>query len=103
LEVNELFSGWVDHPPTNILVKAIVEGLGGGRKAQIDHETMDIPPDASAAMQRSALAGIASKAGPTLPVMRGRDLGLPTAQPVFDIDEMKRRNAEIMNRRRSLV
>lgn len=43
-------------------------------------------------MQKSALAGIAAKAGPRLPIVRGADKGLPKAAPVFDLDEMRLRN-----------
>lgn len=96
--MNELFEGWSEHPPTNLLVKAIVEGLGGGRSSA-PSENFVVPPEAQKAMQDSALAEISVKAGHQLPVLRGRDPGLPPAKPVFDLDEMKARNAEILQRR----
>lgn len=103
-EVNELFAGWSEHPPTNILVKALVEGFGGGVKTQVRYyDTIDIPVEATAAMQRSALAGIAAKAGATLPVLQGHDSGLPKATPIFDIGEMRERNANVIRRRQARV
>jgi hypothetical protein len=76
------------------LVKALVEGFGGGVKTRIQ-EAVVIPPEATVAMQRSVLANIAAKAGSTLPVLQGRDSGLPRAQPIFDVDEMRKRNAGV--------
>ena len=89
-EVNELFVGWDEHPPTNILVKAFV---GWGKKEQplVD---ATIPPEALEQMQRSALAAISAKAGNRLPIIKGKDKGLPKVQPTFDLDELRRRNAQ---------
>ena len=97
-EANELFSGWSEFPPTNLLVKALVEGLGGGTKPKVDPE-VDVPPEALAAMQRSAVGAISAKAGPRLPVVKGPDPGLPKTAPVFDIEELRRRNEDISRRR----
>lgn len=101
-EANELFNGWDEYPPTNILVKALVEGFGGGvKKKQLvdDDSTIDVPDEAFKAMQRSALAGIAARAQGRLPIIAGPDLGLPKSQPVFDIDEMRKRNNDVIARR----
>ena len=92
-EVKELFEGWGEYPPTNILVKALVEGFGG--KTSSLPSQQEIPPAAMEEMQRSALAAIAIKAGPRLPIVRGKDKGLPKAPPVFDLDELRRRNANV--------
>jgi len=96
LEAQELFEGWVDHPPTNLLVKAIVEGFGGAKPklAEGAWSADNIPPEAMQAMQNSALQQIAVKAGPTLPIQRGRDKGLPKAPPIFDEETMRQRNEE---------
>jgi hypothetical protein len=50
-------------------------------------------------MQRSALQGIKEKAGPLLPIMRGRDPGLPKAPPVFDLDKMREKNIASLRKR----
>ena len=95
-EVRELFDGWSDHPPTNLLVKAIVEGLGGGKPKT--YAPVDVPPEAFEQMQKSALAAIAVKAGPRVPIIHGKDKGLPKAAPIFDLDELRKRNAERASR-----
>ena len=97
-EVNELFAGWGEYTPTNLLVKAIVEGLGGGVKEKPMAE-QDIPPEAMEAMRNSALTAIAAKAGSRVPILQGRDPGLPKAEPAFDLEEMRRRNADVLRRR----
>jgi hypothetical protein len=98
LEAQELFEGWADHPPTNLLVKAIVEGFGGGKPSAPAGGWENVPPEALAeanrAMQNSALQQIAVKAGPTLPIQKGRDRGLPKAPPIFDEETMRQRNEE---------
>ena len=96
-----MFHGWEEYPPTNLLVKAIVEGLGGGAKPKDDVD-IDVPPEAMLAMQRSAAQAIVTKAGPRLPMVRGADKGLPPTPPTFDIDELRRRNAEVIQRRRQM-
>jgi hypothetical protein len=68
-----------------------MDGLSGGTKED-KSETIDMPPEAFEAMQASAVAAIAAKAGSRLPIVQGRDRGLPKAPPVFDIEEMKKRN-----------
>lgn len=79
------------------MVKALVEGFGGGMKESgtEEKESADITPEAMDAMQRSAAQAIAAKSGNRLPVMVGKDLGLPIAPPMFDLDEMRRRNEEV--------
>jgi hypothetical protein len=44
-------------------------------------------------MQDSAIAAISARAGPRIPVVRGRDPNLPPA-PSFDLDEMRQRNEQ---------
>jgi hypothetical protein len=92
-DVNDLTSQWKDHPPTNILLKGLIEGLAGGSKPTVD-AAVDMPPEAFEAMQNAALAGIAARAGNRIPIMAGRDPGLPKAAPVFDLDTLRQRNAE---------
>lgn len=58
-------------------------------------------PEAFEAMQNSALGAITSKAGNRLPVMQGKDPGLPKAAPVFDLEELRKRNSDLMARRKS--
>lgn len=99
--MNELFEGWSEYTPTNILVKAIVEGLGGGPKPkeEVDKDGFKVPVAAEYAMQRSAAQAIAAKAGSRLPVIQGRDKGLPQSAPIFDLDEMRKKNMEVLRRR----
>lgn len=97
--MNELFAGWDEHPPTNILVKALVEGFGGKTKPQGASAFVDVPPEATAEMSRSALTYIAAKAGSRLPIVKGRDKGLPAKPPSFDVEELKKRNIETIRRR----
>lgn len=49
-------------------------------------------------MQSATLTELAAKAGPNLPIIRGRDPDLPPA-PVFDLDEMRSRNQELLKKR----
>jgi hypothetical protein len=100
-EVKELFSGWSDHPPTNILVRAIVEGLGGGKASVASEDDFSVPQVAQDAMQRAATAAIAAKAGSRLPVIHGKDTGLPKAAPVFDLDILREKNIELLKKRRA--
>jgi hypothetical protein len=79
-EVNDLFSGWKDHPPVYVLVKAIVEGFGGGKKTDIEEKDID-------QLQRESRG--------LLPILRGtKDPGLPKSAPVFDLDQMRIKNQE---------
>jgi hypothetical protein len=74
-----------------------VQGLGGWKTPQTESlGAGDIPADAMAAMNASALQAIQSKAGNRLPIIRGKDTGLPKAAPVFDLDAMRKRNAEVI-------
>lgn len=84
------------------MVKALVEGFGGitTSKSIVDADTpIDMPPAAFFNMQQAAVAAIAARAGNRLPVMQGRDPDLPKVAPIFDLDEMRRKNAEVSVRR----
>lgn len=91
--MNDLFRGWDEYPPTNLLVKAIVEGLGGCKAVAAPE--VEMTSEAFEAMQNSAIAAIAAKAGSRLPVVQGRDRGLPNKAPVFDLDELRNRNMTV--------
>jgi len=95
-EANELFEGWGEHPPTNLLVKAIVEGFGGTRPGPMG-QTADVqmPPAAAEAMEKAALAEIRTKGAGRIPIIQGRDKGLPKAPPVFDLDKLRERNGTV--------
>lgn len=82
-------------------MKALVEGFGGGIKSKAEGEAgLTIPSEAQEAMQRSALAGITSKADPRwLPVTRGEDRGLPKTSPVFDLSRLREKNLEVLRKR----
>lgn len=98
-EVNELFEGWDEHPPTNILVKALVDGFSGKKPADVNSSSdVDMPPEAFKVMQASALEQIKHRAGNRVPVVRGKDPGLPKTAPIFDFDAMRAKNAERINR-----
>ena len=78
-----------------------MQGFGGwapasGASGPIDPK--DIPADALKAMNDSVLQGLSSKAGRSLPVVRGKDRGLPKAAPVFDLEAMRQRNEAIAKR-----
>lgn len=81
-----------------VLVKALAEGFGVIAKPEPKAD-FDIPPEAMLAMQASAISAISTKAGPRLPVIKGRDKGLPKTPPTFDLDELRRRNADVSRRR----
>jgi hypothetical protein len=81
VETDELFRTWDKHPPTNILVKVIVEGLGG------------VDVSAPQGISEAELQKLAAEARGALPHVRGTDPGLPRA-PVFDLDELRRRNQD---------
>lgn len=104
LEANELFEGWEDYPPVYLSVKAIVEGLGVGKKRTTEPNAMS-PEDEKIAfdsMQRSAMGAIAAKAGHRLPIIVGKDPGLPKMAPVFDFAELRKRNMEVAKGRNSV-
>lgn len=69
-----------------------MEGLGGGNKSPSAGAHADVPPEAAEAMQRSALTEIAAKAGRRIPIVRGRDKGLPKAPPILDVEAMRAKN-----------
>lgn len=92
-EVNELFAGWEEHPPVYVLVKAIVQGLGGGG-AMPSRETIEeqIIDDQILNKLRAEVQGY-------MPVVRGRDPGLPKSKVVTDLDQMREKNrARIIER-----
>jgi hypothetical protein len=90
-DAQDLTAQWKDHPPTNILLKGFIEGFSGSAKPP---EPLEIPPEAFEAIQNSAIAGIAARAGNRLPIMAGRDRGLPKATPIFDLEAMRKKNEE---------
>jgi hypothetical protein len=99
-EANELFQGWDEHPPTNLLLKAIAVGFGVIKKPEIKVQDDTLQhQQAFDAMQRAAMHEIAVKAGPRLPILQGPDLGLPKAKPIFDIEELLKRNANVVQQR----
>ena len=99
-EVNELFEGWEDYPPVSVTLKALAAGFGVGVKEnKVEEDGTFVPSEAQEAMQRSALQAIATKAGGRLPIMRGRDPGLPKAKPVFDLNELRNKNMDTLKRK----
>jgi hypothetical protein len=93
-EVNELFTGWEEHPPVYVLVKAIVQGLGGGG-AMPSHETIEeqTTDDQILSKLRAEVQGL------SMPIVRGRDPGLPKSKVVTDLDQMREKNrARIIER-----
>jgi hypothetical protein len=101
-EVNELFEGWNDHPPLNVMVQILVESFSGvkfGKAAEVSPEGIELPSEAMVEMTKSAMAGIEAKAGNRLPIVRGKDKGLPKEAPVFNVDELRLKNAEIIRKR----
>lgn len=71
-----MFESWRDHPPTNVLLKALLDGLSAEGKAE-SSPSPEIPLDTFAA-----------KAGLSI----SRDDSSPT--PVFDLDAMRARNQD---------
>lgn len=95
-----MFAGWEEFTPTNVLVKALVQGFGGASPASPAATLDNISPEALEQMQRSAMAGIAAKADPRwLPIQRGVDKELAKLTPTFDMDELKARAEQSMQRR----
>lgn len=96
-----MFRAWGEHPPTNILVKGLLLGLGAvPQTADKSSAQAEISQEAQTKMKQMAtLTAIAAKAGTQMPVMRGRDPGLPAQAPNFDEAAMRLRNAEILARR----
>lgn len=79
----------------------IASALGGFQKPRKAPTSLS-PEDekkAFAVMQESARTQIAKRADPRwLPILEGRDKGLPKAAPVFDIDEMRKRNLAVKSK-----
>lgn len=69
-----------------------MDGLSG-KKPDAPTEA-EIPPAALEAMTKSAMSEIQAKAGTRLPIVRGRDRGLPKTPPAFDPDVMAQRSRE---------
>lgn len=82
--MHELFGQWSETPPTNVLLSLVARSLG------IKWGQPTIEPLAG--------DGIPSELRnrPGLPIVRGRDPGLPKTAPVFDLNAMKRKNIERM-------
>lgn len=90
-EANMYFRGWEESPPTFVLVRAIAEGLGGEVRQPTEAEKA---VEAAGADVERTLTEISVRSRGSVPVTRGKDLGLPKIPPAFDLDEMRRRNAE---------
>lgn len=94
-EINDLIGQWHDYPPTNLLLKALLDGLSGKAKPAAEAETV-VRPDMD---QLRVISEISMKAGPHMPVVRGKDSGLPRTPPSFNVDELRQRNAEVLRRK----
>lgn len=87
-EVNELFLTWNEHPPVYVLLKALVEGLGGGTKPK--------PID------EAQIQELTFKSRGALPVVaKGKNPFEPKAAPVFDLETMRAKNREILLKKRA--
>lgn len=84
-----MFDDWGENPPLYVLVKTLVEGLAGAGKPRTLASAA-----AKAGIDEATLAKLRAEAGKALPQIKGRDPGLPKAAPVFDLDVLRRRNAE---------
>lgn len=89
-DANELFESWEDSPPTNYLVRAIVEGFGG-KKFKSNLNRLEPVQVQSKSDQRKILSEISQQAGSTLPVLR-KDPGLSQFKPEFDPEALNKKN-----------
>lgn len=83
--MNLIFASWREYPPVNVLLKSLLEGLGA------KPEDPTVTP--------SELAELHKQVGSALPIIKGRDVGLPKSTPVFDLDEMRRKNQTLIKNR----
>ena len=54
-----------------------------------------IPQNAQDQMRKSAMVKISTEFGTRLPVLLGKDQGLPKNKPIFDLAEMEKRNIDL--------
>lgn len=80
-----------------MMLQALLEGFGGKTAGE---KEVEVSPEALSAMQDSAVAAIAAKAGSRLPITRGRDKNLPRTPPMFDFEELRKRNEAILDKRK---
>lgn len=91
-EANALFKGWDKEPPVYLSLKALLQGFVGAAKGNGAPRTtaaITSNPDVD-----KTLSEISVKAGRAIPVLRGKDHGLPKTVPVFDFEELKRQGRE---------
>lgn len=86
--MNELFGQWNEHPPTSVLVKALVDGFAGAKAP---------PKSVEEAAQRAGISEgdlmkLRTQVGRALPI-QAKDPGLPAQAPVFDLGAMREKNA----------
>lgn len=81
-----------------MILKGFIGGFGGNATEPKTKTADEIPVEAMTAMQNSVMREIAVKAGNRLPVTKGRDRGLPKAPPVFDLEALRAKNAEAVER-----
>lgn len=99
VEANELFEGWADEPPTNVLLNGIVRGFAGKGATTPSREQRALETGGAITNVTDAdLIKLSVEAGPALPVQRTKDIGLPKKAPVFDMLEMRKRNTDVIVR-----
>ncbi len=92
-EVQEVVKGWSEEPPLVFLVEALVHGLGGGTKPKVlEPETLPAP-SIDPIPSPGELSDLAFRAGRSLAIV-DHDPGLPKSAPIFDLDELRRKNVE---------
>lgn len=105
VEARAIIKTWAKNPPSNVLLKWIVEGLmgkpSGQPRQQIGADGLPVPQSGleHGVNTDAQLIEIAAKSGGSVPVQRGRDLGLPPTPPVWDMDELRERNRNIVVQR----
>jgi hypothetical protein len=93
-EANELFESWDYAPPTNMLLDAIVRAFGGGG-TESSNSTQSRAAQTGGSTEgptNAQLFELSVKAGNSLPILKGKDVGLPATPPVFDFEELRARN-----------
>lgn len=73
-EVGHYFESWKDAPPTHIAVGAILGAFIVSKPEISDSDIAEIAK--------------------SMPVVRGKDSGLPKAAPIIDFDAMREKNRE---------